>query len=161
MIELSDFSVADLLRLHAHLGEELRRRGVARSSNNPTGDVAEHLFCRAFGWKQAGNSTPNIDAIGSDETRYQIKGRRITRHNTSRQLSAIRDLADKHFDYLAGVLFDECYGVFRAAIVPRAIVETHATYVQRTNSHRFILRDEIWSVVGVRDVTADLRGVEL
>ena len=51
--------------------------------------LAEYLFCKAFGWKQADNSQANVDAIGSDGTRYQIKSRRLTRFNKSRQLSAI------------------------------------------------------------------------
>jgi hypothetical protein len=27
--------------------------GVIRRSNNPIGDLAEYLYCRAVGWKQA------------------------------------------------------------------------------------------------------------
>jgi len=34
-----------------------------------------------------------------------------------------------------------------------------ATFVVRTNSHRFLLRDEIWRAHGVRDVTVELREV--
>ena len=47
------------------VGDELRTRGITRSSNNPTGDLAEDLFCKAFGWKQVGNSQLNIGAIGA------------------------------------------------------------------------------------------------
>jgi hypothetical protein len=81
---------AELLKLHAGVSEELRARGILRSSNNPTGDLAECLFCKAFGWKQAGNSNANVDAISRNGKRYQIKGRRFTHYNQSRQLSAIR-----------------------------------------------------------------------
>jgi hypothetical protein len=35
--------------MHAEVSDELRRRGVIRSWNNPIGDLAEHLFRRAFG----------------------------------------------------------------------------------------------------------------
>jgi hypothetical protein len=62
-MNLARLSPKDLLQLHARIGEELRARGIIRSANNPTGDLAEHLFCKAFGWKQSGNSNPNIDAI--------------------------------------------------------------------------------------------------
>lgn len=41
------------------------RRGVIRSANNPTGDLAEHLFCKAFGWKQAGDFQAIVDASPS------------------------------------------------------------------------------------------------
>jgi hypothetical protein len=152
-------SVAELLALHAQIGEELRKRGVVRSANNPTGDLAEHLFCVAFGWQQAPNSERGYDATGSDGTRYQIKGRRIHRRNKSRQLSAIRDLAGGHFDILAAVLFDDDYNVTRAALIPRTIVETRSTYIAHTNSNKFMLLDQIWLLDNVEDVTDEIRAV--
>jgi hypothetical protein len=141
--------------------DELRVRGVIRSSNNPTGDLAEYLFCKAFGWTQAGNSNPNLDAIGSDGTRYQIKGRRLTQHNGSRQLSAIRDLDGRNFDVLAGVLFSKDYSVQRAALIPYPVVSSRCAFVSRTNSHKFFLREDVWEAPGVQDVTATLRAVSL
>ena len=159
-MDLSGLPPVALLALHAQVAEELRTRGITRSANNPTGDLAEYLFCKAFGWQQAGNSHANIDAIGSDGTRYQIKGRRITGYNSSRQLSAIRDLGAAHFDFLAGVLFSEDYAVMRAALVPYGVAIELATFVERTNSHRFLLRDDVWNIPGVRDVTMELRAVE-
>ena len=76
--------------MHAEVSEELRRRGVIRSSNNPIGDLAEHLFCRASGWKQAPSSKRDADATDAAEVRYLIKGRRLMPHNNSRQLGAAR-----------------------------------------------------------------------
>ncbi len=125
-----------------------------RSANNPTGDLAEHLFCAAFGWTQAPNSERGFDATGPRGVRYQIKGRRVHRRNPSRQLSAIRDLAGGHFDVLAGVIFDDDYRVVRAALIPRGVVKERSTYVAHTNSHKFILRDDVWDVPSVQDVTA-------
>lgn len=158
-LDLSSLSVVELLQLHARIADALRERGIARTSNNPTGDLAEYLFCKAFGWHQAGNSSAHIDAVASDGTRYQIKGRRVTRHNASRQLSAIRDLDGSHFDFLAGVIFAEDFAVLRAAIIPPAIVLAKAAFVARTNSHRFLLRDDIWDAPGVQDVTRQLQEV--
>ncbi|MBY0380959.1 MAG: hypothetical protein K2W78_03435 [Xanthobacteraceae bacterium] len=140
--------------------DELRARGVVRTSNNPTGDLAETLFCKAFGWRQAGNSNRSIDAV-DDKTgqTFQIKGRRLTAPNGSRQLSAIRELDNGGFDFVAAVLFDREYKVLRAALVPHAIILGGARFVQRTNSSKFMLRDEVWSVASVRDVTEQLKGV--
>jgi hypothetical protein len=56
---------ATLLALHALVAEKLRDCGITRGSNNPTGNLAEHLLCSAFGWKQAGNSNANLDAVGA------------------------------------------------------------------------------------------------
>lgn len=63
-LNLADFAPRELLILHARVSDELRTRGITRSANNPTGDLAEYLFSKAFGWKQADNSHPNIDALG-------------------------------------------------------------------------------------------------
>jgi hypothetical protein len=161
MLDFEQLTCRELLALHAELAEELRTRGVVRSSNNPTGDLAEHLFCRAFGWVQAGNSHPAADAAGADGTLYQIKGRRWTRHNQSRQLGALRGLSDGGFDRLAAVLFKQDYSVARAAIIPHALVLENSSYVAYTNSWRFLLRDIVWNWAGVEDVTETLRSVRL
>jgi hypothetical protein len=155
--DLTQLSVAQLLLLHCRIAEELRTRGITRTANNPTGDLAEYLFCKAFNWQQAGNSKAGFDAVCPAGVRYQIKGRRITRHNGSRQLSAIRDLKGGHFEFLAGVLFYEDYTVLRAAIIPPDVVTTRSKYVEHTNSHKFLLRDDVWNAPRARDVTAELR----
>ena len=161
MRELNDLTPPELLVMHAAISEELRRRGVTRSSNNPAGDLAEHLFCRAFRWKQTSNSMRDADATDAAEVRYQIKGRRLTTHNNSRQLGALRDLPAQKFDVLAAVLFQEDYRVLKAALIPHARVVELAKRVEHTNSWRFLLRDAIWSLADVRDVTEDLRKAEL
>lgn len=160
MLEISHLTARDLLALHAKIADELISRGVTRSYNNPTGDFAEYLFCAAFGWKRADKSFANVDAVGQDGARYQIKGRRVTPHNKSRQLGALRDLTGGHFDFLAGVLFSEDYGITRAAIIPCAVALEQAKFVRRTNSHRFLLRDDVWNTLDVKDVTAELRAVK-
>lgn len=157
--ELRDKSISQLLALHASVIEELRERGVLRSANNPTGDLAEYLFCSAFGWTQKANSAKAFDATGDDGARYQIKGRRIHRRNKSRQLSAIRNLGG--FDILAAVLLDDDYRVMRAALIPAEVVRNHSAYNEHTNSYRFLLRDRIWEAPGVIDATDRLRVVKL
>lgn len=157
MIDLSKLSPVKLLSLHVNISEELRTRGIIRTSNNPTGDLAETLFCKALGWQQAEKkSCPNIDAVDVGGMRYQIKARRLTEKNTSRQMSALRDFKGHHFDFLAGLLFNQDYTVFKAAIIPYDIVGDQATYYRHTNSHKFLLNDNIWNVSGVRDVTDEL-----
>lgn len=152
----------ELLAHFAEIEAELRRRDILRSSNNPVGDLAEWLFCKAFGWTRSERSNADFDAIDpADDKRYQIKGRRITTSNPSRQLGAIRDLSGARFHFLAAVLLDERYTVKRAAIIPHALIVEHSSFVERTNSHRFLLRDAIWAAKGVLDVTAKLRAASL
>lgn len=133
-------------------------REVLRTANNPTGDLAEYLFCMAFSWAQENNSAKAVDATDDDGTRYQIKGRRIHRRNKSRQLSAMRDLDG--FDILAAVLFDDNYLIMRGALIPVAVVREQSAYIEHTNSQKFLLRDAIWDAPGVIDVTDRLREVE-
>jgi hypothetical protein len=159
-IQLTTLPTARLLKLHAEIAEELKARGVTRTANNPVGDLAEYLFCKAFGWTQSGNSNPNIDAI-CNGIRYQIKGRRWSGKRKARQLGAIRDFAGKHFDFLAAVIFASDYSIYRAALIPYGIVERHATFIAHTNSHKFMLHDEIWEAEGVEDVTEKLRAVAM
>lgn len=150
--------MAELLSLHVAVNEELRTREVLRSANNPTGDLAEYIFCKAFNWRQANNSEKAFDAIGSHSERYQIKGRRIHRRNKSRQLSAIRNLDG--FDVLAAVLFDDEYHVTRAALIPADIVRANAKFIAHTNSYRFMLQDSVWDATGVNDVTEHLKRIQ-
>ena len=112
--DIAALSNIELLVTIAECQDELRSRGVIRTSN-VTGDFAEMLVCKALGLKQIATAAKNVDAVGPDGKRYQIKARRITPWNTSRQLGGLRDLNNGDFDYLAGVLFNENYGVVRAA----------------------------------------------
>lgn len=158
-------STADLLAQHADILSELRRRGVVRSANAPGGDYAELLFAQAFGWRLENNSASGHDAVDQDGTLYQIKCRRISLANTGlqkgRQLSAIRRLPDRPFDVLAAVLFDDQYRVWRAALIPFEQVHANASYVAYVNAWRFILRDSIWNLTGVQDVTEKLRATQI
>lgn len=154
------YSTADILRLYSASLEELRRREVLRSANNPSGDYGELLFSRAFGWQLQNNSSAGHDATDATGIRFQIKCRRITPRNPSRQLSFIRNLPSNPFDILAGVLLDQNFKVLRAALIPFAIVQEKSTYVKHVNAWRIILRDSVWDIPGVQDVTTELRSIE-
>lgn len=149
-------SVRELLLMQAEILNELRDRQIVRTSNSPLGDFAELLFATAFGWELQSNSSGSYDAIDAAGTKYQIKSRRITPWNSSRQLSAIRRLPEAHFDILAAVLFDEAFQVMKAVLIPHSVVLAEAKRVEHTNSWRFILHDRIWSFDGTKDVTAPI-----
>lgn len=154
---LAALSVPRLLSNYAAILDELRRREVVRTANNPLSDFAELLFCRAFGWTIAGNSAAGYDAKDAAGIRFQIKARRITVHNGSRQMSAIRSLDKDPFDQLAGVLMDSEFRVMRAVLIPVDIVRARSKHVVHTNSWKFLLKDEVWSLPGVRDVSAEIQ----
>ncbi|MBA4001324.1 MAG: hypothetical protein C0461_12110 [Brevundimonas sp.] len=137
--------------------EELRRREVVRTSNSPVGDYAELLFSTAFGWALETSSAAGHDATDKDGVRYQIKSRRLTAHNGSRQLSFMRRLPEKKFDYLAALLFDARYQVKRAIILPHEGLEGRCTFSAHSNAWRLRLEENCWDMQGARDVTDEIR----
>ena len=154
---VAGMKTTELLALHAASLDELRTRKVVRSANSPGGDYAELLFEHAFGWKRAGNSFAGYDAVDDEEVRYQVKSRRIIDAKTSRQLSALRNLSEAPFDFLAAVLFKKDYSVMRAAIIPYRIVKERTTFSEHTRSSIFYAKDSLWDLLEVRDVTEQLR----
>lgn len=159
-LDLKQLSITELLRLQSDAIAELRQRRITRTANNPIGDYTEHLCCKAFGWQQAGNSSKDADATGPDGTRYQIKSRRLTSPTKgSRQLSAIRRLPDRNFDFIAGVIFLADFSVYRAALIRHGIVLDRSAHVPATNSWKFFLHDSVWSLPGVEDISEPLRAV--
>jgi hypothetical protein len=154
--DLKSMCVRELLQTYCDVVGELRRREIVRSSNNPVADYSELLFCRAFGWSREGGSNLGFDAVCAKGLRYEIKGRRLTRSNQSRQLSFIRKLPDRQFDFLAGVLFHHGFAIKRGALVPHANVEARARFSKHANGWLFELKDEVWGESGVIDVTREL-----
>jgi hypothetical protein len=152
--------VLGLLADFADLLDELRRREVVRSSNNPVADYAEALVAKAFGLELAKTVATGYDAVDrvTGET-YQVKARRLTDFNKSRQLGFIRklDATKPPFDHLVGILFQRDFRVLRAAFVPFVTVVAQAARVDYVGAWRFILRDDVWNLDGVTDVTDQLR----
>ena len=158
-IHLDRLTIGDLLRLHGGIGAELKRRGLARTGNNPCADLAEYLAARAFGWTLNANSKAGFDAWTIGEglgERIEIKARRLGRPNASRQASALRRFDDRPFDRLLGVVFDADYRVMLGVIVPYEVVARRLSHVAHTNSGKFYLRDDLRDEYGVEDVTAQL-----
>jgi len=151
--ELQTVTTRDLLRLYVRVLDELRSRGITRSTNNPVADYAEFLCAKALSLTKEPQSTKGFDASDATGQRYEIKGRRVTSHNSSRQMSALRDLESHHFEYLAGVLFREDFSVWKACLVPYGTVCQISKFVEHTNSWKFVLRDDVWDIPGVVDIT--------
>lgn len=156
-INLEEYSVADMLGLYAGILTELRMRKATRTDNNPAGDYAKKLAQDALGLKKLDGSRQGYDAVGDNGKKYQIKGRRVTKTNASRQLGALRQLESKPFDYLVGVLFHSDFRVMGGCCIPYHIVRENPFFQGHTNSYIFHLTDEIWNINGVEDITERLR----
>lgn len=148
---LENMNEQRLLILYADLMEELRNRQLIRSSNNPVADYAEKVAVECMGLSRAGKEERGYDALDEKNRRYQIKGRRITRHNRSRQLGVIRNLDEKLFDYLIAVIFNEDFSINEIWKVPYRFVKENSRFSKHQNGHIFIVNPAILS---------DARGVE-
>ncbi|HGM5492136.1 TPA: hypothetical protein ACKP1B_003816 [Serratia fonticola] len=142
---LASLSNLELLSLHAGVLTQLRSRGVIRTSNNPVGDYAEWLVSKALGMTLLNNSSAGVDAIDSDGMKVQIKARRVTLDNPSRQLGALRNYEAAEFDYLIAVIFDESYNILDAYKIPHAVIGDYAKHRKHVNAHIVILSGEILS----------------
>jgi hypothetical protein len=141
--EPEKISTPFLLQQFADILDELKRRGVVRTRNNPVADYAEWLASRKLGLLIVGNSNSGYDAVNNKGDRFQIKGRRLDPTHKSRQLGVIRNLNAKEFDYLIGILFDRDFKVIEAYKIPRHIIEEHARFSSHQNGHILQLRGDI------------------
>ena len=144
MINLQNLKDSDLLQLYANLMEKLRQRKLIRSSNNPVSDYAEKIVCEKMKLSIQGKSSKGYDAIDEKSgIKYQIKARRVTRHNKSRQLGVIRNIDQKLFDYLIVVIFDESFKPIEIWRIPRETIPKYARYSQHQNGHILILAGKV------------------
>ena len=142
---LTSLSVLELLSLHSGILTELRSREVIRTKNNPVGDYAEWLVSKALGMTLLSNSSAGADAIDSDGLKVQIKARRVTPDNPSRQLSALRNYEAADFDYLIAVIFDEAYNVLDGYKIPHEVIRDYARHSEHVNAHIINLKGAILS----------------
>lgn len=150
----------EILSLFADIIEELGRRGLTRSKNNPVADYAEHLACKAFALIPAGKSTKGYDGTDSAGKKYEIKSRQKSARSNPTHFSAFRDLQHRYFDFLVAVLFSQDFAVLRAALIPYHRVLTLSFYQEHVNGWILPVRDSVWAADGVVDVTARLKKIQ-
>lgn len=150
---LTPLSDRQLLELHCNILAELRNRNVVRSANNPVADYTEGLIAKALNLSLEVGSKAGYDACSTDGTRYQVKGRRLTKANNSTQLSAIRNLDRAPFDFLVPVIYDSQLVVQYSAIIPIAVVQRLGKYVAHTNATTFYFRRNVLDEPDVVDIT--------
>jgi hypothetical protein len=155
--DLESLADIDLLVLQAKILKVLKERGTTRSTNNPVADYAEGLVAKALGLELVSQSNRGYDATDRRTgERYEIKSRRITSHNKSTQLGALRNLDKEPFDFLVALIFHEDFSVAYAAKIPRLVVIERSKYIAHTNSHKCMLPRSIFKDARVEDITTRL-----
>ena len=143
IMDLRNLTEKELLQHQAEILNELTQRGVIRTQNNPLGDYTEWLVANALGLELQPNARAGYDGLREDGARFQIKGRRITPANRSRQLSTIRNFEEGNFEYLAAVVYNEHFDVIEALLIPHEVVGEYAQYREYVNGHILHVRGAI------------------
>ena len=156
-IDLMAATESELLAFHGSVLTELKRRGVVRTGNNPTGDYTEWLVAKTLALSLATSSAKGFDATDADGVKYQIKGRRITSQNPSTQLGVIRSLESSDFDVLIAIIFDESWNVLHAVKISHETVSKIATFRKHTNGHVMHIRRQELAQPGVEVITHRFR----
>jgi hypothetical protein len=154
---LKDFSPKELLQITGKILDELSAREIVRTSNNPVSGYTEWLVSKRLGLTLCGNSEKGFDSTDKSGVKYEIKARRVTPANKSRQLSAIRDIQGEHFNFLIAVVYDKDFEVILALKIPRSVVVAKSTYVKSTNSYKLMAEDGLKDEPGVEDIAHLLR----
>jgi hypothetical protein len=133
--KLEEFSVDQLLLLNALTIEELIKRGVVRTRNNPVGDYTEWLVSNKLGFELLENSHAGYDAVDRNGIRIQIKSRRHSGNNMSNQLGVFRNLDQNPFDFLVAVIFDWDYSAILAVKMPITSIKRFAKFSSHQNGY--------------------------
>jgi len=152
---LDDKRDDELLRLYSELLDELRRRGLTRTNNNPVADYAEKVVIDKLGLRQAQKEAKGYDAVDNG-IKYQIKGRRITKHNKSRQLGVIRNLDDRLFDFLIAAIFDEFFALAEIWKIPHSTIKRYARWSKQQNGYILNLQGNLLSDPTVQRINISL-----
>jgi len=155
---LESLSARELLLLGRRINAVLKDRNITRTSNNPVSDYGEYLIAKALNLELAPRAMKGYDAFEKKTgKKYEIKCRWLSSSNTSRQLSAIRNLDQGHFDFLVAVVLDADCTVKMAVKVPHASVQ--GRFSKHTNSHIVFADAKLLKADGAVDITAEVAKV--
>ena len=152
-MNLGELKPIELLRLQANATTELKRREIVRTNNNPLGDYTEWLVASVMDLKLASNSKAGYDAISDKGVKFQIKGRRVTPENPSRQLSAIRNYAEKDFDWLIAVIFDKDFNVLNVYLTSHEVIGDYYPHRNHVNARVVVMSGAIIQDERVMEIT--------
>jgi len=130
-IENIETRIQDLFESYNDVLEELRDLKVIRSTNNPAGDYGEYLAEHKLGLMQTPKSSKGYDLTDSNGKKYQVKTRRLSRHNKSRQLGGFRDLDEKLFAYCLAIILTEDFKLAEMWQIPHDIICKYAKDTSR------------------------------
>lgn len=157
MLNLDKLKPIELLRLQASATAELKRREIVRTNNNPLGDYTEWLVANTMDLELTSNSKAGYDAISNKGLKFQIKCRRVTPETPSRQLSPIRNYAEKDFDWLIAIIFDKDFNILNAYIMPHSVIGNYYPHRNHVNARVVVMSGAIIKDKKVVEITEKFR----
>jgi hypothetical protein len=151
-VDLSKLTNRELLDVWTGSLEELYRRGVVRTYNNPIGDIAEALVARHYGGTRAAFDNPAWDVAVGDEL-IQVKACRRSTPTTKLGFSPLRHR--EGYSAVVLVVFTADMRVEQAWRVPREVANELASGVPHVNGWRIGLGAKITSHPGVEQIELD------
>ncbi len=146
---MDELTNSELLVMFSRIMDTLKGRGVVRSFNNPVADYCETLAAFALNLRLEGNSHKGYDATDNAGIRYQIKGRLIHDTHSLYQLSVIRNLEAREFDFLIAVLLDRNFSVIEAYKIPHSLVAKYSRYSEHQRGNILRLKGKIVEDPGI------------
>lgn len=157
MKDFNDMSEKELMMYNSEIMNELKKRGIVRTKNNPIADYCEWFVASKLHWKLQNSSNGGFDAIDSNELRVQIKCRTLENGKGTRQLGVIRNLNKNPFDYLIAILFDEKIDVVKGYKISKELITRYSRFSEHQNGHILTLKGEILSDNELVDITDNIQ----
>lgn len=156
-MKLDNLNEIDLLKLNSTILQELKKRNVIRTLNNPIADYCEWLVAKKFDWKLENSSKSGYDCIDDKKKRVQIKCRKIESKNASKQLGIIRNLDKNPFDYLIAIIFSNDYEVIEAYKISKKLIRKYSRISDHQNGLILSLKGEILNDKELVNITNSLK----
>ncbi|HGG1532943.1 TPA: hypothetical protein ACJFM6_002499, partial [Escherichia coli] len=134
-MDLSQLSCVELMQLNQLTLDELERRDVLRTRNNPVCEYTEWLVAEKMQMELAPPSTKGYDATTSEGRKIQIKSRKNNLRNKSLVLGIIRNYELNQFDELIAVIYNHDFSIRYAISIPHELVKEYGFYNKHQNGY--------------------------
>ncbi|MCE0826586.1 hypothetical protein LVQ78_11150 [Buttiauxella sp. A2-C2_NF] len=134
-MDLSQLSTVELMQLNQLTLDELERRDIIRTRNNPISEYTEWLVAEKMKMVLAAPSTKGYDATTTEGQKIQIKSRKNNIKNKSLILGIIRNYDLNQFDELIAVIYNPDFTIRYAISIPRELVNEYGFYNKHQNGH--------------------------
>lgn len=151
-MDLSQLSNVELMQLNQLTLDELERREVIRTRNNPISEYTEWLVADKMQMVLAAPSTKGYDATTTDDRKIQIKSRKNNLKNKSLILGIIRNYDLNQFDELIAVIYNHDFSIRYAMSIPHELVKEYGFYNEHQNGYTLRISNLLLNDPRVTDI---------